>query len=54
MAVFVVQLQLGSVWMFVACVTCEMKSEVHAEPAPPFAGPGKAGLASHWTLQQES
>lgn len=31
-----------------------MKSEGHAELAPSFAGPGKAGLVSYWTLQQEN
>lgn len=51
------QLQLGFVLISVTHVTSEgslklweMKSGGHAGPAPPFAGPGKAGLASCWTL----
>ncbi|KAL6089218.1 hypothetical protein STEG23_014558, partial [Scotinomys teguina] len=32
---------------------CMVKSEGHVERAPLFAGPGKADLASHWTLPQE-
>lgn len=31
-----------------------LKSEVHAEQALPFTGPGIAVIDPHWTLQQES